>query len=284
VNQSTASVTYNGESSGTISHGVSFSDWTDGGIGVVDARNISGHTIYAEFDNLKVERPSVSADTFYANSFDAIPDEMYLRAVPDKMSVYRSWSASRSDTTYVTNNRVVVMPSDGTWVGTWLNPTRDYQNASRMDFQAGSAVNVSVDYSEFNQGVAKICLLPEAFPAEIYSGYDTNALYVEIWRDSTNIAFTSYRHNSSGLFGRDCIGPVTNYTAYGDGCTVSVSVDTNSLLVTYDSETMLDLNHGISNITNLYRNGVYPHFEFQNDWASTNAVIGMDEITASSVN
>jgi hypothetical protein len=231
-----------------------------------------------------VERPSVSADTFYANSFDAIPDEMYLRAVPDKMSVYRSWSSSHSDTTYVTNNRVVVMPSDGTWVGTWLNPTRDYQNASRMEFQAGSTVNVSVDYSEFNQGVAKICLLPELFPDEIWGYYENQALYVEMWRDSTNIAFTAYWHIESGDSGRECIGPVTNYTAYGDGCTVSVSVDSNSLLVIYDGETMLELDHGIGNITNLYRNGIYPHFEFQNDGSSTNAVIGMDEIAASSVN
>jgi hypothetical protein len=112
----------------------------------------------------------------------------------------------------------------------------------------------------------------------------TNTFYPEIWRSSTNIGFTSYRHITSGQYGREGIGPVTNYTAYGDGCTVSVSVDTNNLLVTYDGETVLDLDHGISNITNLYRNGVYPHFEFQNDWASTNAVIGMDEITASSVN
>jgi len=240
--------------------------------------------IHAEFDNLKVERPSVARDTLYTNNFDSIPDEMRLRAVPDNMSVYRSWSSSRHETTYITNNRVIVMPSDGTWQGTWLNPMRNYQNASRMNFQAGSEVNIAVNYSDFNQGVAKICFLPEDFPAEVWGHYDNQALYVEMWRASTNIVFTAYHHLASGDFGRECIGQVTNYTAYADGCMVNVSITTNSLQVVYDGETMLNLNHGISSMTNLYCNGMCPHFEFQNNGSSTNAVIGMDEVTVSSVN
>ncbi|MDD4736441.1 MAG: hypothetical protein PHP44_10105 [Kiritimatiellae bacterium] len=284
VNQSTASVTYPGVASGSISHGLSFTNWTDGGIAVVDARNVSGHAIYAEFDNLKVERPSAVRDTLYANTFDGVPDEMQLRALPDSMSVFRSWSSSRFETTFITNNRLVVMPNDGTWQGTWLNPTRNYQNAARMEFQASSLVNLSVNYTSFTQGVAKICFLPEDFPSEIYNGYNSPALYVEMWRSGTNIAFTSYRHNTSGQYGRDCIGPVTNYTAYADGCTVSVTVSTNALHVTYDGETVLNLNHGMSNMTNLYRYGMYPHFEFQNDGSSTHAVIGMDEIAVTSAN
>ena len=58
VNQSTASVTYPGVASSNLSHGLTFTNWTDGGIAVVDARNVSGHAIYAEFDNLNVERPN----------------------------------------------------------------------------------------------------------------------------------------------------------------------------------------------------------------------------------
>ncbi|MDD2237703.1 MAG: cellulase family glycosylhydrolase, partial [Kiritimatiellae bacterium] len=284
VNQSAASVTYPGVASGSISHGLSFTNWTDGGLAVVDARNVSGHAIYAEFDNLKVERPSAARDTAYANSFDDIPDEMQLRALPDSMSVFRSWSSSRFETTFITNSRVIVMPNDGTWQGTWLNPTRNYQNAARMDFQASSLVNISVNYSDFTQGVAKICFLPEDFPAEIWGHYENKALYVEMWRSGANLAFASYRHLASGDSGRDCIGPVTNYTTYADGCAVSVTVSTNALVVTYDGETVLNLNHGVNNMTNLYRHGMYPHFEFQNDGSSTHAVVGMDEIAVSSAN
>jgi hypothetical protein len=149
-----------------------------------------------------------------------------------------------------------------------MNPRRDYQNGARYALGATNVVEVRAAYSDFTEGIAKICIMPDELPEEIYNKFVGQALYVECVRNGADIEFIAYRHD--GVNGnRDARGGSTN--TYVASRSISLQADANTMKVYYGSELVIDTAHALTNFVVVYENGAYPHYEFQNDQSSTHA-------------
>lgn len=141
------------------------------------------------------------------------------------------------------------------------------------------------------------------YPSGIYALAEPERLAIRTW-DPTNDWYNSYMTNGtlhcipeSKANGWQCVNPrrdyhndvkflarrhdgtlsrqdlQTNYIAYADGQTISLQANTNALQVFYGTNLVIDVAHGLTAFTNLYANGLYPHYEFQNNWTTNTYVL-----------
>ena len=155
-----------------------------------------------------------------------------------------------------------------------VNPRRDYQNDVRLNLTTTNVVEIRAAYTNFSQGIAKICALPEYFPGEIKGEYSGKALYVEMTRNAGNVELTAFRQFAVGSLGRTNLTP-TNVCAYVSGQEVSLQVGATNLQVYYGISNIITIPHGLTNAVEVYAHGVYPHYEFLNSESTTNAAVQM---------
>ena len=100
-------------------------------------------------------------------------------AEPERLAI-RRWNPSDDwVNSYMTNGTLRCIPERMNNGWQCVNPRRDYQNDVRLNLTASNVVEIRAAYTNFTQGIAKICALPEYFPGEIKGEYTEQALYGE---------------------------------------------------------------------------------------------------------
>ena len=121
------------------------------------------------------------------------PPGIYTLAEPERLAI-RRWNLSDDwVNSYMTNDTLYCIPEHVTNGWQCVNPRRDYQNDVRLNLTATNVVEIRAAYTNFMQGIAKICALPEYFPGETFSEYQGSALYVEMSRNGTNLQIAALR-------------------------------------------------------------------------------------------
>ena len=138
-------------------------------------------------------------------------------------------------------------------------------------------MEIRAAYSNFTQGVGKICVVPEYFLGDIRNEYNGQALYVQMIRSGGNLQFTAYRQFSTAADGATNIFPtVTNVYIEGQG--ISLQVTSDVARVYYGTDLVIAAPHGFTDITNTFPNGGFAHFEFLNATNTTTAAVQMGGI------
>ncbi len=280
ANNSEASIAYGDWTSDPMAHGQPIADWPEGGLAVVAARGRPGREQFVELDRLLVEQVDAPADEWYVNTFNDAPELMMLRALPDQVNILRSWSSSRSTSSFIQDSAAVFLPNDENYQSVWMNLYRDYQNPLCLRLDEQHAAGLAATLSAFTEGRAKYCLMPESFYGNIWNDYDRPALYVEMRRDGDSIECTAFQHR--GIQGdREALG-IATCTTYVDGAPLALQMDAKRLKVFYNRKKIIEVDHGIPDAAAYYQHGIYPHIEFQN-FDSTNAYIVLDDLVAVSL-
>jgi aryl-phospho-beta-D-glucosidase BglC (GH1 family) len=278
VNEDSAELSYNGTTycSGTHTN-LDLASWPAGAVCAVEAAQAtSGTTWYVELDNFKAWRDDAQTDAAFSDTFAAYPSGIEMVAEPDKLAIQDYWAPSRKSQSYATNEATFWIAKEETYGGTWMSPRRDYQNDVRLLASPTNVVSASASYIGYTNGIGKMCLMPELFPAEIYWDYAGQALYVEFQRNGANVDFTGYRHYGTGG-GRQNLG--ANSAAYVSGQTISLQASTNTLRVYYGTNLVINALHGMTNMPGVYANGAFPHLELQNHWNTTNAAVSLGNVS-----
>ena len=275
MNATTALVAYNGVTN-SASH--SQGGWPGGAVCVVEAEDkASGGTVFAELDNLKAWRLDATFSSGYTNTMADYPSGIYALAEPERLAI-RTWDSENDrENSYMTNGTLLCIPEKKANGWQCVNPRRDYHNDVRLDFTTTNVVEVRTAYANFTQGIAKICAMPEYFPGDVKEEYKGKALYVEMTRNGGNIEIAAFRHYDAGAFGRTNIAP-TNVSTYVEGQGVSLQVGVTNLQVYYGASLVIDAAHGLTNAAEVYADGAYPHYEFQNSQYTTTATVQMETL------
>ena len=204
------------------------------------------------------------------------PSGIYALAEPERLAI-RTWDPVNDwNNSYMTNGTFYCIPESKANGWQCVNPRRDYHNDVRLNLTATNVVEVRAAYTNFSQGIAKICALPEYFPGETFNEYQGSALYVEMSRNGTNLQMAALRQFSAGLGGRVTIG--SNSVTYVEGREVSLQVSAETLKVYYGTDCPINVSHGLTNAVEVYANGVHPHYEFLNASNTTTATVQMNAL------
>ena len=210
------------------------------------------------------------------------PSGIYSLAEPERLSI-RTWDPTNDwYNSYMTNGTLYCIPERKTNGWQCVNPRRDYQNDVRLNLASTNVVEIRAAYTNFTQGIAKICAMPEYFPGEIKGEFTGKALYVEMTRNGGNVEIAALRHFDVGALGCTNIAP-TNVSVYVNGQGVSLQVGATNLQVYYGTSNVIDAPHGLTNAIEIYSNGVYPHYEFQNSESTTDATVQMGTLRCRSL-
>lgn len=210
------------------------------------------------------------------------PSGIYALAEPERL-VIRTWDPTNDwYNSYMTNGTLYCIPESKANGWQCVNPRRDYQNDVRMGLTVTNVAEIRAEYTNFTQGIAKICALPEYFPGEIKTEFSGNALYVEMTRNAGSIEIAAFRHFSAGSLGRTNITP-TNACTYVNGQGVSLQIGATNLAIYYGSAIVTNMAHGLTNALDVYANGVYPHYEFLNASNTTTATVQMKMLRCGSL-
>ncbi len=220
-------------------------------------------------------RPDSDYTPEYDDSLAQYPSGIYALAVPEKLSI-RTWDIENDlNNSYMTNGSLFCIPQQV--VNGWqcVNPRRDYHNDVRLPMTETNVVEIRVAYSNFTQGIAKICAMPEYFPGEVKNEYNGNAFFVDIRRSGASVELAAFRHYSTAEDGRTNIA-TTVLSTYENGKDVVLQIGVTNLQVYYGTTKLIDAPHGLPNALNVYSNGVFPHYEFQNTPSTTTATVQMN--------
>ena len=177
----------------------------------------------------------------------------------------------------MTNNSLFCIPERKANGWQCVNPRRDYQNDVRLPMTATNVVEIRVAYSNFTQGIAKMCALPEYFPGEVKGEYNGDAFFVDIRRNGANIELTAYRHYSTDEDGRTNLAATVTNT-YVSGQAMALQIGITNLQVYYGTTQLIDAPHGMPNAASVFSNGIHPHYEFQNTPSTTTATVQMNSM------
>ncbi len=274
-NSATASISYAGTVIST-NHGLGVTNWVGGAVCVVEVESIAG-AAYVDLDNLRGWRPNAGFSSGYTNSMTDYPSGIYALAEPERLAI-RTWAPTNDwANSYMTNGTLYCIPEQTNNGWQCVNPRRDYQNDVRLNLTSTNVVEIRAAYTNFTQGIARICVLPEYFPGEIKSEYEGLALYVEASRQGTNIVLEAYRHMASGEGGLYRVGSPAS-VGYEPGQTITMEIGATNLQVYYGTACPIDAPHALTNITAVFANGAYPHYEFNNTSNTTTAVVQMNKL------
>lgn len=257
---------------------INFSHWSDNAVCLVQAEELNaGNTYYVEMDDLRVQRDEVMSDSIFTEDFSTYPDGIELGGVPDAASYPPDkWSTNLNAHSYVEGSGLVWVPDSypGGW--TWYNPRRTYQQDPRFVLTGTNVLEMQMSCSAFSNGIMKMALMPEYVPTELYGGYNGPVIYTEIkfenssqlvfdlvrqWGVRTNRQWVAASHNNNYDPDKKITFQVGQYSArvyYGTNCIINSTHHTNALAV--------------------YSNGAYPHFEYQNEDDTRNAVSVVDDV------
>ncbi len=284
VNSSTATLVFGTSTNWSGAHGLNLGSWPNGAVCVVEAEDpTASRTWYLEMDNFRAWRPSASMDDVFTEDFSTYPDGMAIRAEPEYGNI-RRWTSNYAES-YATNGSLYWIPQKVSEGGSWYSPRRDYQKELRLALNATNVVEFQVAYSAFSNGIARVSMLPESFPGQIYDQYAGTALYLQMTNNSVGgIVFEMYKH--SGPSGNRTLQGRNEQLAYLNGQMITFQVSTNACRIWYGTNVVVNQNdanttnwlHGITNALDLYTEGAYPHFEFLNQANQNNAAVQMDEL------
>lgn len=202
------------------------------------------------------------------------PSGIYALAEPERLAI-RTWDPTNDwYNSYMTNGTLHCIPESKANGWQCVNPRRDYQNDVRLSLASTNVFEIRAAYTNFTQGIAKICALPEYFPGDVRNEYNGTALFVEMRRSSTNVEFTAYRHHSTAEDGRTNLASTASF-GYAEWKNVSMQVGVTNLAVYYGSDLAVDAPHGLPNAASVFSDGVYPHYEFLNASNTTTAAVQM---------
>jgi len=280
VDEDSAELSYNGTTYCTGTHtNLDLASWPDGAVCAIEAvETTPGTTWFLDMDNFKAWRDEATTDALFQDAFAAYPDGVEIRAETEYVSVEDYYASGRKTASFATNAHTFWIPKEcapGAKWGTWMNVRRDYHNDIRLPASSTNVIEVRAAFTNFTQGIGKIAMIPEYFPTEIYNDYAGQALYVEFERDGANIEFIAYRHDGAGGNRDDRAGSTNTYVG---GYAISLQADTNTLRVYYGPDLVINTTHALTNMTAVFENGVYPHYEIQNDATSTNAYVLVDNV------
>jgi len=277
VTKTNAVLSYNGSVQGSEAHtNLALDTWMNGAVAFVEAAQAQNGTVqYLELDNLKAARDVAATDNSFQDSFTGYVSGNTLLAEPEHLTTQEYWAPSRKTESYATNGAAFWIAREWAYGGTWMSPRRDYQDDVRLPASPTNVVEARAAYSNFTQGIAKICLMPELFTGEIYGDFAGDALYAEFERQGANVKFTAYRHYAVGG-GRALLQ--TNGAAYVEGRAVSLQASTNTVRLYYGTNLLIDASHGMTNYLAVYTNAAFPHYEFQNWGSTTNAAVVLDDV------
>jgi len=183
----------------------------------------------------------------------------------------------------MTNSALIWIPQSVTNGGSWYGPKRDYHNDVSLDLSGETVAEVQVAYDAFSSSNfhAKIAVMPEYFTGEISNQYVGAALYLEMaYRlppetNAGNLAFGVWRHTGPGT--REGVA-LNDSLVFVPGQVVSFQVSTNWCEVYYGTNLLVSQEHGLTNATVLYADGLYPHLEIKNRGASVNLTAQVGDI------
>ena len=280
VNMATASISY---ASTVIStnHGLGVMNWVGDAACVVEVESIAG-VAYVDLDNFRGWRPNAEYSSGYTNSMTDYPSGIYALAEPERLAI-RTWDPTNDwFNSYMTNGTLYCIPERKANGWQCVNPRRDYQNDVRLNLTTSNVVEIRAAYTNFSQGIARICALPEYFPGEIKGEFAGAALYVEMSRNAGNVEITAFRQFNLWSLGRTNITP-TNACAYVNGQSLSLQIGATNLAIYYGSAVITNVAHGLTNALEVYANGVYPHYEFLNASNTTTATVQMKMLRCGSL-
>ena len=218
------------------------------------------------------------------NNMTGYPPGIYTLAEPERLAI-RRWNLSNDwYNSYMTNDTLYCIPERKTNGWQCVNPRRDYQNDVRLPMTPTNVVEIRVAYTNFTQGIAKICALPEYFPGDVRNEFKGDVLYVKMIPAGTNLQFVAYRQWDVGFgdYGRTNIAPPV-LSAYVGGQSVSLQIGATNLSIYYGSSVVTNVAHGLTNALEVYANGVYPHYEFLNSSNTTTATVQMKMLRCGSL-
>jgi aryl-phospho-beta-D-glucosidase BglC (GH1 family) len=278
VNRTNCILRYNGTNRWSGTHGLDFSDWTAGAVNFLEADNNNPGSVartHVEMETLKAWRPDAAANRRFDGDFAGQPDWIPLLAVPDRWSVQDFGTNTANQNAYIINGRAVWIPARVTWGGTWLNPRHNYQTDVRLQPTGPQAAEARVILRNFDNGVAKICWMPEYFPREIYWLYNNPALYAEVKYSGGKLVFDIVHFKGPNSV--DWKGAANNIT-YVSGRSISFQVTTNRAAIYYGTNLLVNVEHGITNFAQAFPHGVFPHFEYANDGTLNNASVDVEQV------
>ena len=205
------------------------------------------------------------------------PSGIYALAEPERLAI-RTWDPVNDwNNSSMTNGTLYCIPERKANGWQYVNPRRDYHNDVRLNLTATNVVEVRAAYTNFSQGIARLCVLPEYFPGEVRAEYNGLALFVEVTRSGGDVQFTAYRHVSAAADGTTNISSTVS-SAYVPGQAVSMEIGSTNLQVYYGVDCPINVPHGLTNIVNVFSHGVYPHYEFLNASNTASAVVQMNQL------
>jgi len=283
VNQTNASIAYNGTNLWKGTHGLDLAAWPNGAVAAVEAERMSGSSVTnAVMDNFKAWRETARVGVGVTNTFTAYPDGITLLTEPEQLTIRECYAKSWKSESFVTNGEALWIPEETTYGGSWFNPRLDYQNDVRLNVPVTNILELRVTYEQFRSTnfLAKICFMPEFFPGEYYwlSSATFPCLqvkYRETGAHAGNLAFDIWRHTAPGT---DEWVYVNDSYAFTPGQVISYQLSTNTCRVYYGTNLLISYPHGV-NITNTYRVGSFPHLEFQNKAESTNVAAWVGSVS-----
>ena len=283
INQTNASIDYNGANLWTGAHGLDLAAWPNGAVAAVEVERMSGSVVTnVVMDNFKAWRETARVGIGATNTFAAYPDGITLLSEPEQLTVREYYANSWKSESFVTNGEALWIPEESANGGSWLNPRVDYQNDVRLNTPVTNVVELRVAYSQFRSTnfYAKISFMPEFFPGELYWVSGTTLPYLQVQYQDTgahagNLLFDIWRHTGPGtetwVFFND-------EHAFVPGQVISYQLSTNMCRVYYGTNMLINYAHGV-NITNAYRVGTFPHLEFQNKGTSTNVAAWVGSVS-----
>jgi len=283
VNRTNASVIYNGTNLWTGAHGLNLDSWADGAVFVVEAEQvITNTTQFADLDNIRAERPGAAKGLTFSDDFSSYATGIVARAEPELLAL-RRWTNAAAGDSIMTNSALIWIPQSVTNGGSWYGPKRDYHNDVSLDLSGETVAEVQVAYDAFSSSNfhAKIAVMPEYFTGEISNQYVGAALYLEMaYRlppetNAGNLAFGVWRHTGPGT--REGVA-LNDSLVFVPGQVVSFQVSTNWCEVYYGTNLLVSQEHGLTNATVLYADGLYPHLEIKNRGASVNLTAQVGDI------
>jgi len=160
------------------------------------------------------------------------PSGIYALAEPERL-VILTWDPTNDwYNSYMTNGTLYCIPESKANGWQCVNPSRDYHNDVRMGLTASNVVEIRAAYTNFTQGIAKICVLPEYLPGEVRNEYQGLSLFVELVRSGGDVQFTAYRHESVSADGTTNLSSTVS-SAYVAGQGVSMEIGTTNMQVYY---------------------------------------------------
>ena len=141
---------------------------------------------------------------------------------------------------------------------------------------ATNVIEMQMSCGSFSNGIIKLAFTPEYFPQDLYASYNGPLLYTEVkYENSSQLVFDLVRQWGSGT-NRKWVA-ASHFNTYDPTKTITFQVGPSTAKVYYGSTCIINTTHG-TNALYVYPQGAYPHYEYQNEDDTDNAVSALDNV------